>query len=300
MPAFKRLVAFLILAFVLLLALRFVLGYFYEFERNQWGLGPAVRESKSYLFSSIEYDKAVYNNRQALADAPLAEQIGQIEVFAKEARLTATTRDFQSAEADARAAIDQHEALIRIERKQGLKPDRSVQFVIRVAAERFAGLVDALRALAPLESFSVNKEDRSGQARLLIIEKQSLTDYRDSLQALRQADGEVADLLALEEKIQQIQRQIEQLQANVTGMVGQRSYHNISYDLAEKIPFFVDKDVYPVGARVADALLWTMQWYMLGALLLFVLLAVLWSVRALFAPAPSRKGIASERHQHER
>jgi len=50
-------------------------------------------------------------------------------------------------------SIGAHDALVRIERMHGLKPHRTVPFVIRVPVEQFDGLVQALRETADLESF---------------------------------------------------------------------------------------------------------------------------------------------------
>ena len=267
----RKLLALAVLTFFALLVARFVAGYFHDFDRT-----AISRQDSSYSplrFESIAYDKALSNTKLPVAGVPLA----QVDVFAKEARLMATTRQFERDEAAARAAIDGHEALVRIERKEGLKPRRSLQLVIRVPVERFDSLVEALRRIGEVDSFSVTKEDQSAEARQLLVERKSLENYRDALIDLRQAEGEVADLLALEERIQQLQAQVEQLNAELGRMIGEKSYHNVSYDLAEAIPFYVDEQAYPLAARIADTLVWTVQWYIIGLIVFWGGAVLLWA-----------------------
>jgi hypothetical protein len=136
--------------------------------------------------------------------------------------------------------------------------------------------------VAFLDSFQVVKEDKSEEAKKLLVEKKSLEEYRKALVALRKSAGKVDEFIALEGKIQDIQRKIEELDASIGKFAGTESFNNVSFDLGERMMFYVDPEAYPISARIADALLWSLKYYLLLVLLASVVSLVVWSGNTLF------------------
>jgi hypothetical protein len=279
----KKLIAILVLSLVGIFLFRFVAGFFFKFERVFETSSP--RESSIMLrFADIGYEKAVSSNLQKLSTdvaGYAAANISLLEVFAKEARMRSSTSQFEKDEVKTRSAVNKHGALIRIERKEGLKPNRMLQLVIRVPESKFDGLINDLQTAAVLDSFQVVKEDKSEEAKKLLVEKKSLEEYRKALIALRKSAGKVEEFLALEGKIQDIQRKIEELDTSIGKFAGTEPFNNVSFDLGERMVFYVDPEAYPISARIADALLWSLKYYLLLVLLAAVVRLVVWSGNTL-------------------
>jgi hypothetical protein len=283
-PIVKKTIAILILLFAVMFIARFLAGFFYEFGRTDDQ--SRSRENFSWSsFSDIKYDKVVSSNIRQLSSGVLTSidaNVNLLEVFAKEAQLRSTTEKFESDEGKTRSVINQYGALIRIEQKEGLTPYRKLQLVIRVSESKFDGLVRDLQKVGKQEYFQVLKEDKSEEAKKLLVEKKSLEEYLKSLIALRKSAGKVEEFLALEGKIQEIRRKVEELDAGIGKFAGTESFNNVSFALGENRPFFVDPNQYPVGARLMDALLWTVGYYFLFVFLAGAAGLIVWSGYIVF------------------
>jgi hypothetical protein len=275
----KKLIATLILLFVTIFVFRFIAGFFFKFER----VINTSRSQESFIGSSfmdINYERAVSSNLRKVsteAHGYTDANIGLLEVFAKEARMRSSTAQFEVDESKTRSAVNKHGALIRIEKKEGLKPHRKLQLVIRIPESKFDALVNDLQSIGIPDSFQVSKEDKSEEAKKLLVEKKSLEEYRKALVALRKAGGKVEEFLALEGKIQEVQRKIEELDASIGRFAGTESFNNISFDLGEKMIFYVDPNAYPVSARIIDALMWTLKYYLVLVFLAGAIGIIVWS-----------------------
>ena len=279
----KKLLALLILVFVALFFIRFVTSYFVHYARNS-ASAPAREEAWLSGFVDISYEKSVSNNISKIAAVPqqLMSNFNLLEVFAKEARLRSATNQFDADETAVRAKVDQHGALIRIEKKEGLKPRRMLQLVIRVPESKFDGLVSDLQQVGTLKSLQVAKEDKTEEAKKLLVEKKSLEAYKNSLVSLRRSNGKVEEFVALESNIHEVQGKIEELDSRIGGFTGAESFNNVSFDLGEQSNLFGHAGSYPLRARLLDACIWTIKYYLLLLLLGAGVYLTLWSIRTLF------------------
>ncbi|WP_197526478.1 DUF4349 domain-containing protein [Botrimarina colliarenosi] len=272
------------MAFCVLVLIRFVLGYWLNpgdplvGERTQ-----AIPRSLDFLASS--YRKDYSNNLQSIdfaAGAPLpADQLGNLEVYTREARVGVTSSRFDQHVKDTLSVVDSHGADIRLEEAEGVTPHRSFRVIIRVPVDRFASCVDDLKEIGELQSCSVTKEDKSEEVRQRFAERDSLKAYAESLGKLRESEGKVAELLQLEAKIQEIEKQIQALNVSLGEFVKDESFNNVNYSLLEQVPFDVDVKTYPLFVRWISAIQWTIKWYVGGLLLMGLAWLILLSVRTL-------------------
>jgi hypothetical protein len=283
-PIVKKTIAVLILLFAGMFIARFIAGFFCDFDRADDQ--SRSRERFDWArFSDIKYDKTVSSNIRQLPSGVLTfmgENINLLEVFAKEAQVRSTTDKFKSDEEKTRSVINQYGALIRIEQKEGLPPYRKLQLVIRVSENKFDALVRDLQGVGKKEYFQVLKEDKSEEAKKLLVEKKSLEEYLKSLIVLRKSAGKVEEFLALEGKIQEIRRKIEELDAGIGKFAGTESFNNVSFALGENRPFFVDPHQYPIGARLVDALIWSVEYYLIFIFFAGAACLIVWSGYTVF------------------
>ena len=268
----QKLAAFLFLSFLALFFGRLVASYWFD-EANKQGaaLFSPARETARHLaleFLSSGYSKD-YSNNAASIGLPAAESaafdvLGNLEVYTREARVGAETIAFDSDVERALGIIAKHRGDIRLESSSGVKPRRSFKVVVRVPVEEFDRCVGQLAEVGDLQTSSVTKEDVSEKARARFAERDALREHAESLARLRSSEGDVGDLLQLEAKIREVEREVRKLDVELGEFVKDESFHNINYALAERIPLFVDENRYPVSARIAGALAWTLRWYSLG------------------------------------
>lgn len=279
----KRLVAALVLLLAVLFILRFALGLVIDLRPTDHHSG-VVDYSARLVYneaSNITYRKSTAHNQQKTAQSVNDVAVGQLQVYAKEANLAAYTKEYEQAIKKVRQVIADHEAVIRIERIHGTKPNRSATLIIRSPVDAFDPLVAELRQCAPLASFSVTKEDQTAESQNMLAELKSQEAFYEALAALRQAQGKVDEMVRLEEKILGVRSHIEQLKANVDTMIGDEPHHNVRYSLTEDMGLYVESAQYPLTSRVLNAGVWAVKYWLLIIFLFGIGLALRWSVHTI-------------------
>lgn len=285
MRTFLRVLAVLFLTFVGLFLVRFVLGYFIEFDRYSRDAVGFQAVAGLSMPSKIDYHKAVSSNVERFKEGSggefTSEQLAQLEVFAKEANLSGTTMAFDTDQERVREAIRENDATIRLERREGLRPRRSLQLVLKVPEDNFAVLTAQLKTVGKVQDMSVVKEDKTQEVKAIHARLAALQKHHDALAKLRGRDGTVDDLAELEQKILSVQQQLQQTRGQFGELVQAKSYHNILYSLQEVYRLPVGDEVYSLGERVLDALEWTIVWYFLAVFVVGGIVLAVLSVRVL-------------------
>src|SRR5262249_2734081 len=146
---------------------------------------------------------------------------------------------------------------------------RRLAMEIGVHPDRFDALVEQLRTIGRLESVSVQQLDRTGDFRRLHAQRQSLKKHLQSLLKLRGAKApSIEDTLKLEQRIQEIEKEMQSLGVQLGDLLGKESFYHIHLTLSE----------HKLGARFAfaaslpkrllHAFLWALLWW--GVLVLGV------------------------------
>jgi hypothetical protein len=237
--------------------------------------------------------QAANNLRQiGLAKAPLPlvldqPDVGRIQVHEKTAHLTASTAAFDNDQAAIRDALAEHQAVVFNERNSGIAPDRRLTLEIGVHPEKFDALVEQLRQIGRLESFSVQQRDRTGEFRGLHARRQALKKYLETVVKLRGANNRsVEDTLKVEKQIQDIERELQALSVQFGELLGKESFYHVHLTL------FEDKGgrsarAYAVARRAGHAFLWAAAWWVAVVAAAGVLVGTGLSVQVLW---PKRSG----------
>lgn len=232
-------------------------------------------------WGSISYRKSTAHNQQKAVAQMQEVVVGQLQVYAKEAKIGARTAEYESALEKAKQVIEDNDAVVRIERIRGTEPNRSATLIIRTPIDAFDPLVAELRECAPLVSFSVTKEDQTAESQNMLAELKSQEAYYDALAALRNANGKVDEMVRLEEKILGVRTHIEKLKANLETMIGDEPHHNVSYALTENMGLYVASNRYPLASRVFNAAVWAITYWFLIIFLIGVWTILRWSIRTV-------------------
>lgn len=208
--------------------------------------------------------------------------IDRIQVFEKTARLTNSTTSFDGDQSAIRSAVESHQAVIFNETNGGIAPSRRFSLEIGVHPDRFDALVEELRKVARLESVSVQQRDRTGEFRRLHAQRQSLKKHLEAVQKLRgAANPTIDDQLKLEQKVQDIEKELQNIGVQLGDFVGKDSYYHVHVTLSEADGRF--DHAYTLPLRVGHAFLWALAWWCGTALTLFVVVGTVLSIRALWS-----------------
>jgi Domain of unknown function (DUF4349) len=210
--------------------------------------------------------------------------VDPIRIHEKSAQLTTRTAAFEDDEGRIRAALNGHEAVILNERSSGLVGQRRLTLVIGVQLHRFDDLVEQLSGIARLDSISVQQRDRTDEFRRLHAQRQSAKKYLESVQKLRKAKTpSIEDELRVEQKIQEIEKELQTLAVQLGDLLGKESYYHISLTLVESHSgSWLDRaDGLP--RHMGRAFLWALPWWGAVLALLSVFPGAYFSIRALVA-----------------
>ena len=207
--------------------------------------------------------------------------VDRIQVFEKVARLASGTTAFDRDQAALRSALEAHDAVIFNETNGGIAPTRRVSLEIGVHPDKFDALVEDLRGIARLESVGVQQRDRTGEFRRLHAQRQSLKKHLEAVQKLRgTANPTIEDQLKVEQKVQDIERELQTVGVQLGDFVGKDSYYHVYVTLSEASGRL--DHTYDLPLRVGNAFAWALAWWCGGAVILAVLAGTAISVRALW------------------
>jgi hypothetical protein len=250
---------------------------------------PAIEELSGRLPSA--------NNLQqlGLATTPLPlvlehPEAEKIQVHEKRAQVAAGTAAFDNDEASIRAALALHQALVFNEKTSGLAPGRRLWLEIGVNPDQFDALVEQLRQIPHLENVSVQQRDRTSEFRRLHAQQQSLKKYQEAILKLRGAANlSIDDALKLEQRMQEIEKELQTLGAQFGDLLGKESYYHVYLTLSEYQPGSKLDPTNTLPLRLLHSLLWALAGWV-GVLISVVAVAGAYiSIRTLW-PTPAGKG----------
>ncbi|HOX32627.1 MAG TPA: DUF4349 domain-containing protein [Spirochaetales bacterium] len=223
--------------FLALFAARLV----HELGRGEVGpyQGPAWRGEAMVQDLSLESaprSKRNYASAKIAIAQPSAPAQVLDQKYEQVATLSASSGDFEADSRRIEEAASAAKAVVQRRDAYGLPGSRFLSLSLGVVPAAFDSTIDALRAIGKLESVTVNKTDRTGDYKALEARRLSLEKTRDGLAALRRAGAGLADLVALETKILEIEGQIQELGVSLGDFSEGNSFCTIDATLREVAP----------------------------------------------------------------
>ena len=225
-----------------------------------------------------------------LAKTPLPAVLDQadverIHVHEKSAQIGTSTTAFDEDEALIRSTLAKSRAEVLNEKNGGIAPQRRLALEIGVHPDRFDALVEQLRNVGRLESVSVQQRDRTGDFRRLHAQRQSLKKHLESLLKLRGAKApSIEDTLKLEQRIQEIEKEMQSLGVQLGDLLGKESFYHIHLTLSESKPGARLDFAASLPKRLFQAFLWALLWWGVLALGVGMAAATIFSVKTLWPP----------------
>lgn len=267
------------LGFVVLWGLRLGAGYL---ERPD---GRAVTVRQGADGSGFELEKRNYASTKVMRNT--SDQAGNAVMAAMDqkyervADVRARARDFERDEAALRAAASEHAGVVQLEHKQGLRGARVLHLAVGVPPDQFDRFVAAARQVGVESYLTIDKQDRTNAWRELEARRATLEATRASLVALKQQSGSIHERTALEDRILEIQEQLQTLGVSLGDFDQVNELCTVKLTLAEEtVTRGRTGPVIPLAQRARVAFEWAAPMYLrlLGALLSAILIALVGSV----------------------
>lgn len=190
--------------------------------------------------------------------------------YEKIANLSSVSYRFDQDHENLRTLIDAHDAIVQTENIHGLPGNQTLTMTIGVIPEQFDYMVDSLRELGTLRSFTVNRVDKTNEFNSLLAHQEVLRKTRESYAALQDLGGSIQDMLLLQERILVVETELQHLSVDLGIFATEHSFSTINFELREReAPFF---SVQFVLRSAFNSFWWTLG---AAAILSFVMLGLL-------------------------
>jgi hypothetical protein len=117
--------------------------------------------------------------------------------------------------------------------------------VVRVPSENFSRMIEATRASGTVQSESTETEDVTDQLVDLEARLENLRAERDRLRTLYNRSNSTEDVLAVQERLSDVQGEIERLEAQQRSLENRVAYSTLRIELQEPQPEFTRNEVTP-------------------------------------------------------
>jgi len=193
--------------------------------------------------------------------------------YEKTANLSSVSYRFDEDHENLRRLIDSHDAIVQTENIHGLPGNQTLTMTIGVVPQQFDDMVDSLRELGTLRSFTVNRVDKTNEFNSLLAHQEVLRKTRESYAILQDLGGSIQDMLLLQERILVVETELQHLSVDLGIFATEHSFSTINFELREReAPFF------SIQFMLRSA--FNSFWWTLGAaaILSFVVLGLLGAV----------------------
>ena len=189
------------------------------------------------------------------------------------ANLTSVSHRFDDDHERLRALIDAHDAIVQTENLQGLPGNQVLTMTIGVMPQQFDDLVNSIRELGTIRSFTVNRVDMTNEFNRLLAQQEVLRMTRESYAVLQEMGGNIQDMLLLQERILAVEAELQHLGVDLGIFATEHSFCTVNFVLREQEAPFIS--IQFVLRTAFDSFWWTLGASMIAA---FVILGLLGAV----------------------
>ena len=263
----RRLFFMAIAAFLLIFLLRF--SYEIIFTRRDIIVTVPSPAHETYSFRRHLFNVAT----EKITQTDITGNIITIDQkYEKTANISSVSHRFDEDHELLRELIDTHDAIVQSESLQGLPGNQVLTITIGVTPQHFDILVNFLRELGTLRSFTVNRVDKTNDFNNLLAQQEVLLKARDSYVALQELGGSIQDMLLLHERIRIVETELQHLGVDLDIFASEHSFCTINLVLREQEASFIS--IQFIINSAFDSFLWTLAAVVVVSLLMLGLLGV--------------------------
>lgn len=197
---------------------------------------------KNDILVSYDSSESYFKDRKITNVA--TDKINQIDMsgqkiildqkYEKTANISSNTFDFEDDNQKLRGLIDKYNAVIQMEQLSGLKGMQKLDITIGVSPSNFDQIVTDISKVGSITGFGVNKIDKTDEFNKITAEVDTLNKTKASYLAIKEKGGAVKDLLLLEEKILEVEKNLQTLGVNLGVYSTENSFCTVNLTLSEQ------------------------------------------------------------------
>ena len=258
--------------FILLFAFRLLYG-FVATDSN------SGNDYSDNFFSSIDNLRKNYASEKIAmkGDVQVSSNIASNQKFEKTASIKTKTSEFEKDEKLLKAKAKSYNAVIQYEQNLGQKGNRQIHLLIGVNPILFDSLYIDLQKIGVIKATEITKVDKTNEYRQLNAKKTSIEKTLQSLNDLKTKGGQIADFVALNDKILEIEAKAQELGVELGNFDAENEFCTVKLSMYEGA---TEKNV-SFFHRIKVALEWTIKYFaiiavsiLILALTIFVLLLI--------------------------
>ncbi|MCF8297085.1 MAG: DUF4349 domain-containing protein [Saprospiraceae bacterium] len=222
----------------------FIIGYLSEnaqqkhIDENGKVINAETNDYNNYISDSYNFKLSRLNyasNKLSIGETGgnVSYQVDQ--KYEKIAIIAAVTYKFDEEQKKLMDFIKNAKALIQFEANSGLEGKRILRLGIGVHPNDFESLVDSLKTLGEIISFQSDIQDKTNEYKELNAKRKTLEKFKESLVALKAKSGKMPEMINLEEKILNIEEQLQSLGVNLGDYDEENEFCTIKCTLQEDI-----------------------------------------------------------------
>jgi hypothetical protein len=238
--------------FVLLFIFRLIYGY----------VATNIQNSNDYsdnFFSSIDNLRKNYASEKIMkkGDVQASSTIASNQKFEKTASIKTKTFEFEKDEKLLKTKTQSYHAVIQYEHNLGQKGNRQIHLLIGVNPTMFDSFYRELQKIGVIKATEIIKIDKTNEYRRLNAKKVSIEKTLQSLNELKSKGGQIADFVALNDKILAMEEKLQELGVELGNFDTENEFCTVKISMyegaAEKSVSFIH--------RVKVALEWTIKYF---------------------------------------
>ena len=258
--------------FVFLFVFRLLYGY----------VATDTNTSSDYsdnFFSSIDNLRKNYASEKIAmkGDVQVSQNIASNQKFEKTASIKTKTSEFEKDEKLLKAKTKSYNAVIQYEQNLGQKGNRQIHLLIGVSPTIFDSFYYDIQKIGAVKAMEITKVDKTNEYRQLNAKKTSIEKTLQSLNDLKSRGGEIADFVALNDKILEIEAKAQELGVELGNFDAENEFCTVKLSMYEGA---TEKNISFIH-RIKVALEWTINYFAIIAattlvltLTIFILLLV--------------------------
>lgn len=238
--------------FVLLFVFRLIYGYV-AIDTN------VVNDYSDNFFSSIDNLRKNYASEKVamIGDVQASQNITSNQKFEKTASIKTKTAEFEKDEKQLKAKSKSYNAVIQYEQNLGQKGNRQIHLLIGVNPSLFDRFYADIQKIGVVKATEITKVDKTNEYRQLNAKKASIEKTLQSLNELKAKGGQIADFVALNDKILEIEEKAQELGVELGNFDAENEFCTVKLSMYEGE---TEKNISFIH-RVKVALEWTIKYF---------------------------------------
>lgn len=249
--------------FIVLFVFRLMYGYL-AIDTN------AENDYSDNFFSSIENLRKNYASEKVSmkgSDVQVASNIASNQKYEKTASMKLKTSEFDNDEKQLKSKSKSFNAVIQYEQNLGQKGNRQIHLLIGVNPNLFDSFYIELKKIGVLKATEITKVDKTNEYRQLNAKKASIEKTLQSLNELKAKGGQIADFVALNDKILEIEGKAQELGVELGNFDAENEFCTVKLSMYEGA---TEKNISFIH-RLKVALEWTIEYFAIVAVTALVL-----------------------------